>query len=73
MLSPTGDPVEPLVETLPAGSPLYQVHNTAYPAAASNPGIAPATPNARFSFFGNPPVPTLYAAETVDVAILDPT
>ncbi|MEV4900109.1 RES family NAD+ phosphorylase [Citricoccus sp. NPDC055426] len=69
MLTPDGDSVDPLIETLPAGSTLYRVHSTVYSAATFHPGSAPARPSARFSFFGDPPVPTLYAAETVDAAL----
>lgn len=69
MLTPDGVSVDPLIETLPAGSTLYRVHSSAYPADAFNPGSVPARPRARFSFFGEPPVPVLYASETVDGAL----
>lgn len=69
MFTPRGDVLEPLIETLSAGTVLHRVHRTSHPAAAFHPGRAPARPTARFSFFGDPPVPTLYAAETVDAAL----
>lgn len=69
MLSPEGAAVDPLIETLPAGSTLYRVHGSGHPADAFNPGTSPAQPSARFSFFGDPPVPALHAADTVDGAL----
>jgi len=69
MLTPGGESVNPPVETLPAGTTLYRIHRGAHPAHAFNPGRVPAQPSARFSFFGDPPVPALYAADTIDGAI----
>jgi hypothetical protein len=67
--TPAGVMLNPLIELLPAGSSLYRVHDVAYPADSFNPGYAPAWPDYRFSFFGDPPVPALYAADTVIAAL----
>lgn len=54
---------------MPAGTELYRVHPARYPADAFHPGAGTAAPVARFSFFGAPTVPALYAADSVDAAI----
>lgn len=69
MLTPDGVSVRPLIETLPAGATLYRTHHAAYPAHAFNSGTHPARPSSRFSFFGDPPVPVLYASDTIDGAL----
>lgn len=69
MSTPVALPPNPPVETLPAGAEFYRVHLAKYPADAFNPGPTPAEPLARFSFFGSPTVPALYAADSVDAAI----
>lgn len=71
MLTPDGRTVSPLEETLPAGSRLSRVHWGRYGVGDYNPGPTPATANTRFAFFGNPPVPVLYAAETDDAALAE--
>lgn len=60
---------DPVTETLAAGATLFRIHNSAHRAHVFNPGRAPARPTSRFSFFGDPPVPVLYAADTIDGAI----
>lgn len=66
-LSPPPDPFDPIVETVPAGTTLYRVHESRFPSGRTNdgtvfnPGFGRPT---RFAFFGTPPVPVLYAAAT---------
>ena len=60
------DPFDPLVETIPAGTVLFRVHDPARDATVPNPGFGEAT---RFAFFGDPVVPVLYAAETPEGAV----
>lgn len=62
-------PPDPPIEELPQGRTLYRIHANRFAADAFNPGSSPAVAVARFSFFGDPVVPALYAAETVDAAI----
>lgn len=64
-----GPPTEldALAEELPAGARLYRVLRAApgRDATTFNPGHG----HNRFSFFGDPPVPTLYAAQTETAAV----
>ncbi|WP_024793260.1 RES family NAD+ phosphorylase [Tomitella biformata] len=64
------EPFNPHTVTLPAGSQLVRVFNNApgRTAAIFNPGLGP---GGRFSFFGSPPVPVLYAAQTQEAAICE--
>lgn len=59
-------PFEPLVETLPVGAVLFRVHGDRRPGDAFNPGRGSRT---RFAPFGEPIVPVLYAAETMQAAV----
>lgn len=62
--APTPDPpvpFDPLQETLPAGTVAYRCHDLGFDAAGANPGPRGA---GRFHFFGSPPVPALYAAQS---------
>lgn len=71
-LSSPPDPFEPFIDVLPAGSELFRLF-TAAPGrrvTTFNPGTRTA-PVARFSFFGSPRVPVLYAAETEAAAICE--
>jgi hypothetical protein len=69
MLAPNGVLLDPPIETLVAGATLFRLHSATHAAQAFNPGRSPATPIARFSFFGDPPVPALYASDAIDGAI----
>jgi hypothetical protein len=62
------NPFTPLTFTLNTGSTLSRVHNNVFGPTEFNPG-----PNggARFSFFGAPSVPVLYAAETDEAAVAE--
>lgn len=62
------DPFRPHEAILPAGTVLYRVHSNRYGAVEFNPGPKGA---ARFSFFGEPPVPVLYAASTEIAAVAE--
>lgn len=61
-----------LTETLPAGTLLFRVHNAYFPDGALNDGTV-FNPgyggSARFSFFGEPTVPVLYAAMSPEAAV----
>lgn len=65
-------PFEPIVETVPAGTILYRVHEPVFPSGAANdgsvmnPGLGKPT---RFAFFGDPVVPVLYAADRPEGAV----
>lgn len=71
-LPPPPDPLEPIVETLPAGTVLHRIHEPLLPAGSpndgtiGNPGVGKPT---RFAFFGDPAVPVLYAASTPQAAV----
>lgn len=60
-------PFDPVVETLPAGSTFFRVHEPTLPdgtdndGSAFNPGFGRPT---RFAFFGDPVVPVIYAADS---------
>lgn len=62
------DTIDPLVERWPAGQTLYRVHGSRRPPTAANPGPYP---HSRFAFFGDPPVPVLYAAEDEHTAVAE--
>lgn len=67
---PPPEPFEPLIEELPAGSRLYRTFTAATDRHVTtfNPGFG--RPN-RFSLFGDPPVPVLYAAQTEIAAVCE--
>lgn len=69
MLTPDGRSVRPLEEVLPAGAELFRVHQDRFGPADFNPGTAPGVQPTRFAFFGDPPVPVLYAADHPMAAI----
>ncbi len=65
------DPVFPLDAigiNLLAGQELFRVHSSSRNTHQFKPGYGAPT---RFAFFGSPPVPVLYAAETTDAAIAE--
>lgn len=69
------DPFQPQEYVLKAGSALYRVFGNAIDSEEEprrvtdfNPGIGSRT---RFAFFGTPPVPVLYAADTEEAAICE--
>lgn len=62
------DPFDQASEVLTAGTLLYRVGSITRPITAFNPGHGGAT---RFAFFGDPPVPVLYAAETEQAALAE--
>lgn len=61
-------PFTPQTFVLHAGSTLSRVHTNVRGPQAFNPGPRG---GARFSFFGEPPVPVLYAAETDEAAVAE--
>ena len=63
------DPFDPLEELLPQGARLYRAFAAApgRDAATFNPGHG----TSRFSFFGEPVVPTLYLAQTDEAAVCE--
>ncbi|MDQ6659030.1 MAG: RES domain-containing protein [Actinomycetota bacterium] len=71
-LEPPPDPLDPTIETVPAGTVLYRVHDPVLPSGVvndgtvMNPGFGKPT---RFAFFGDPPVPALYAADQPEGAV----
>ncbi|MEH0109012.1 RES family NAD+ phosphorylase [Tersicoccus sp. MR15.9] len=64
------DPFEPRIDVLTAGSRLIRVFSTGADrtAATFNPGFGAPT---RFAFFGDPPVPVLYAGGTEEAAVAE--
>lgn len=56
---------------LPQGAKLWRCHPTRYAGDEMNPGPTPARPTGRFSFFGSPTVPALYAADTMQNALCE--
>ncbi|WP_448072273.1 RES family NAD+ phosphorylase [Georgenia yuyongxinii] len=64
------EPFDPVVEVLPAGSHLYRTFSAAPDRHVTtfNPGFG--GPH-RFSFFDDPPVPVLYAAQTEVAAVCE--
>ncbi|MFD1211582.1 RES family NAD+ phosphorylase [Arthrobacter sp. GCM10027362] len=62
-------PFHPQAITLPAGTGLYRVLNNRRHPVEFNPGHGGPT---RFAFFGDPPVPVLYAAQT-EAAVVSET
>lgn len=69
MRTPDGRDIDPLVETLAADTVLYRVHDDQFAADSYNPGSTPARPTHRFSFFGSPTIPVLYASDTLEGAV----
>ncbi|GAB3523478.1 RES family NAD+ phosphorylase [Arthrobacter monumenti] len=61
-------PFDPESEVLPAGMVLYRSYGNRRKPTEFNPGFGEPT---RFAFFGNPPVPVLYAAENVEAAVCE--
>jgi hypothetical protein len=62
------DPFTALPFTLPSGSILSRVHNSKFGPTEFNPGPKG---GARFSFFGTPPIPVLYAAAQEEAAVAE--
>lgn len=64
------EPFAPLFETWTAGQELYRVHKVAVDRAANtfNPRFGHRT---RFAFFGDPPVPVLYAGQSTEAAVAE--
>lgn len=69
-----GPDFSPLVEIIEPGTVLFRVHRDRFPDGRRNDGT---TPNpgfgrsARFSFFGDPAIPVLYAAQTPEAAVYE--
>lgn len=69
---PPPSPFDPIVETLPAGSLFFRVHEPVLPGGIDNdgtmfnPGFGKPT---RFAFFGAPVVPIIYAADKPEGAV----
>lgn len=61
-------PFQPLEFTLPAGSGVYRVASNDRHANIFNPGEGGPT---RFAFFGDPEVPVLYGAESIEAALCE--
>lgn len=71
-MSQVPDPPEdfdPLIETITPGTVIYRLHNTVFEGQVENDGTMP-NPGygrpTRFGFFGDPVVPTLYAASSAE-------
>ncbi|XKH58530.1 RES family NAD+ phosphorylase (plasmid) [Citricoccus nitrophenolicus] len=71
MRTPDGRDVEPLENVLSAGTVLHRVHQTQFEPTGFNPGTSPDSERTRFAFFGDPPVPVLYAADTPMAAVFE--
>lgn len=70
-MSPVPDPPDPFDaadEWLRAGERLYRVHSSARTVTEFNPGYGQPT---RFAFFGDPPMPVLYAANSREAAVAE--
>ncbi|WP_158548073.1 RES family NAD+ phosphorylase [Desertihabitans brevis] len=65
---PPPDPFDAAEEVLTAGTALYRVGSTRRPLHTFNPGVGSGS---RFAFFGDPPVPVLYAADTATAALTE--
>lgn len=63
------EPFDPEEFILAAGKPLYRVFSNTRTVTEFNPSGAPASQ--RFSFFGDPQVPVLYAAATDEAAVCE--
>lgn len=73
VIPPPPDPFDALEHVLPAGSILHRVHGS-FPANAFNPGKGGPTRFAPFLDAADPsgdPVPTLYAAATLEAAVCE--
>lgn len=68
LVPPPPDPFSALIETWPAGGPLYRVHSAQRRATEFNPGVGERT---RFAFFGDPPVPVLYGGGSPETAVAE--
>ncbi len=55
-------------EILPQGAVLHRVYGNSRDVAEFNPGLGKPT---RFAFFGDPPVPVLYAAASLNAAVCE--
>lgn len=62
------DPFTPKAITVRDGAVLYRVYSNRRTATEFNPGHGPGS---RFAFFGAPPTPVIYAAETEEAAICE--
>ncbi|MFC5009066.1 RES domain-containing protein [Nocardioides plantarum] len=62
------DPFDAEPVVLDEGTLLYRTHGEGRRVTEFNPGIGAPT---RFAFFGDPPVPVLYAAETEEAAVAE--
>lgn len=60
--------LDPLIETWPAGKTLHRNYSDRFKVNGFNRGPRPKT---RFAFFGDPPVPVLYAGETEETAVAE--
>ena len=67
--TPQGEVRDPQVLTVEVGVSFWRVHPSQFPAQAYNPGPTPAQVRGRFSFFGQPTVPVLYAAQSREAAV----
>ena len=65
------DPFDPLEESIEEGAMLHRVHRTTYHGNEFNPGSGARPPRGRFSFFGDPRVPILYAGLSPEVAVCE--
>lgn len=62
------DPFDAAAETVPEGHLLYRVHSSVRTVEDFNPGFG--SPS-RFAFFGEPPVPVLYGADTEQASLAE--
>lgn len=62
------NPFDPKTELLAAGTVLHRCYGNRRKPAEFSPGFREAT---RFAFFGDPPVPVLYAAENLEAAVCE--
>lgn len=66
--APGPEPLDALTVDLPVGHQLYRVHGRVRGGDEFNPGLGSPT---RFAFFGDPPIPVLYAADTEVAAVCE--
>lgn len=62
------DPFDPAITVLEPGTVLYRVHKNRFRPTEFNPRYGA---GGRFHFFGDPPVPALYLAETREAALAE--